>query len=189
MEREDAFFLLQPICGYNVRGCRFLRHCRGCRWRWRSWSTGPVWRASAVLTSRISATLNLSSCSWTPTWIRIRACSGVSGTANISSFGTYNFVGREYAPSFGFGKRLYQILQPFMPIPALQNLISNSPLINSRSCRLLLHSKQILPLQDHSICCSLDDAGIGDALVPGPAGTLSLFHPTMEVLIPGARRK
>lgn len=101
---------------------------------------------------------------------------GVNGTANISSFGTYSFIGNKYAPGFGFGKRLssdpttlYANPSPSMPdiefaIARFSNLpgFSFSP-GEPFSFRTTLFSG------------SLADYGIGDDLVPGPDGTLITF--------------
>jgi hypothetical protein len=64
---------------------------------------------------------------------------GVNGTANISSFGTYNFVGRKYAPAFGFGERLSPDPATLYASPDPPGRTLNSPLLNSRCCRVSRH--------------------------------------------------
>ena len=104
---------------------------------------------------------------------------GVSGTANISSFGTYNFVGREYAPSFGFGKRLNPD-----PTTLYANPSSSKPDIEftithfSKLPGFSFTPSEPFRFRTTLFAGSLDDAGIGDALVPGPAGTVITFPST-----------
>jgi hypothetical protein len=101
---------------------------------------------------------------------------GVNATANVSSFGTYEFVGDDYAPAFCFGKRLSldpatlyanpsaskpDIEFTIAPFSKLQGF-SNSP-SESFSFRTTLFAG------------SLVDFGIGDDLVPGPEGTIITF--------------
>lgn len=101
---------------------------------------------------------------------------GVSGTANISSFGTYNFVGKEYAPAFGFGKKLTPdpttlYANPSSSKPDIEFTISQFSKLPGFS----FSPSEPISFRTTLFAGSLADVGIGDALVPGPAGTVITF--------------
>ncbi len=98
---------------------------------------------------------------------------GVNGTANISSFGTYNFVGKEYAPAFGFGKRLYPdpaslYANPSASKPDIEFTITHFSKLPGFS----FSPSESFSFRTTLFAGSLADMGIGDDLVPGPAGTV-----------------
>lgn len=101
---------------------------------------------------------------------------GVNGTAGISSFGTYNFVGRKYAPAFGFGKRISPDpatlhAQPSPANPDVEFTIERF----SKLPGFTFSPEESFSFRFEAFAGSLSDVGIGDDLVPGPDGMVVTF--------------
>jgi hypothetical protein len=107
---------------------------------------------------------------------------GVSGKANISSFGTYNFVGKEYVPAFGFGNRLSPDPASLYANPSASKPDIEFTIVNfSKLPGFSFYPNESLRFGTALFAGSLADVGIGDNLVPGPAGTVITFPPEVRV--------
>ncbi len=98
---------------------------------------------------------------------------GVNGTADISSFGTYDFLHRKYGPAFGFGNRLSPdpttlYASPNASRPDIEFSIAHFSKLPGFS----FSPSESFSFRTTLFAGSLVDMGIGDDLVPGPAGTV-----------------